>query len=112
LHQIDATFFYALFNRVSEQKYPQNSKVDFIDENSLFRPFQWMWTPENKNIVKKAGRIEIHLLFMIMIYSLIKGTKLGWFFGNVFVTSKVVDISSLLLGNFLNCGIKPDATPK
>ena len=42
LHQIDATFFYALFIRVSEQKHPQNLRVDFTDENSLFRPFQWM----------------------------------------------------------------------
>ena len=36
LHQKDATFFYVLFIRVSEQKHPKNSKVVFIDENSLF----------------------------------------------------------------------------
>ena len=36
VHQKDAPFFYALFIRVSEQKHPQNLKVDFIDENSLF----------------------------------------------------------------------------
>ena len=36
VHQKDAPFFYALFIRVSEQKHPQNLRVDFIDENSLF----------------------------------------------------------------------------
>ena len=42
VHQKDAPFFYALFIRVSEQKCPQNLRGDFIDENSLFPPFQWM----------------------------------------------------------------------